>query len=91
YGVTNKFALFGVVPYVDKDLDVTVGGNRINRSDSGIGDVSVFGRYTVLQHDQPGRTFRIAPFFGVKAPTGDDNERDRYGRLPPSVQSGTGA
>jgi len=91
YGVTNKLALFGVVPYVDKDLDVTVGGNRINRSESGLGDVSVFGRYTVLQRDQPGRTFRVAPFFGVKAPTGDDNERDEFGRLPPSVQSGTGA
>ena len=91
YGVTNKFALFGVVPYVDKDLDVTVGGNRINRSDSGFGDVSVFGRYTVLQHDQLGSTFRIAPFVGVKVPTGDNKERDRHGRLPPSVQSGTGA
>jgi len=91
YGVTNKLALFGVVPYVDKDLDVTVGGNRINRSESGLGDVSVFGRYTVLQRDQPGRTFRVAPFFGVKAPTGDDNERDEFGRLPPSVQPGTGA
>ena len=50
----------------------------------------MFGRNTVLQHDKPGRTFQIAPFFGVKAPTGDD-ERDRFGRLPPSVQPGTGA
>ncbi len=91
YGVTNKLAMFGVVPYVDKDLDVTVNGNRINRSESGLGDVSVFGRYTVVQHDQPGRTFRVAPFFGVKAPTGNDNESDEFGRLPPSVQSGTGA
>lgn len=91
YGVTNKLALFGVLPYLDKDLDVTVAGNRINRSESGLGDVSVFGRYTVVQHDQPGSTFRVAPFFGVKAPTGDDDERDKFGRLPPSVQSGTGA
>ena len=91
YGLTNKLALFGVLPYVDKDLDVTVAGNRINHSESGLSDVSVFGRYTVIQQDQPGSTFRVAPFFGVKAPTGDDNERDRFGRLPPSVQSGTGA
>lgn len=91
YGATNKLALFGVVPYVDKDLDVTVGGNRINRSESGLGDVSVFGRYTVAQHDQLGRTFRIAPFFGVKAPTGEDDVRDRFGRLPPSVQPGSGS
>jgi hypothetical protein len=91
YGVTNKLALFGVLPYIDKDLDVTVAGNRINRSESGLGDVSVFGRYTVVQRDQLGSTFRVAPFFGVKAPTSDDDERDRFGRLPPSVQSGTGA
>jgi len=91
YGVTNKLALFGVLPYVDKDLDVTVAGNRINRSENGLGDVSVFGRYTVVQRDQPGSTFRVAPFFGIKAPTGDDNERDEFGRLPPSVQSGSGA
>lgn len=91
YGVTNKFALFGVLPYVDKDLDVTVGGNRINRSESGLGDVSMFGRYTVVQRDQSGRTFRVAPFFGVKAPTGNDDDRDEFGRLPPSVQSGSGA
>lgn len=91
YGVTNKLALFGVLPYVNKDLDVTVAGNRINRSESGFGDVSVFGRYTLVQHDQPGRTFRVAPFFGVKAPTGEDDESDEFGRLPPSVQSGSGA
>jgi hypothetical protein len=91
YGVTNKFALFGVLPYVDKDLDVTVGGNRINRSESGLGDISMFGRYTVVQRDKPGRTFRVAPFFGVKAPTGDDDDSDKFGRLPSSVQSGSGA
>jgi hypothetical protein len=39
----------------------------------------------------PGRTFRIAPFAGVKAPTGDDNKRDMFGRLPSSVQPGSGA
>lgn len=91
YGVTPKLAVFGVLPYVDKDLDLTVGGSRLARGASGIGDVSLFGRYTLLQRDQPGRTFRVAPFLGVKAPTGDDNERDGLGRLPAAVQSGTGA
>ncbi len=91
YGLTHKLALFGVLPYVDKGLDFTEAGSRISRSASGLGDASVFARYTLVQHDQPGRTFRIAPFAGVKAPTGDDDNRDMIGRLPPSVQSGSGA
>lgn len=91
YGVTHKLALFGVLPYVDKRLDLTVAGSRIRRSASGLGDASVFARYTLVQRDKPGRTFRVAPFAGVKAPTGDDDKGDSLGRLPPSVQSGSGA
>jgi len=91
YGVTHKLALFGVLPYVDKKLDLTVSGNRIRRTASGWGDASVFARYTLVQRDKPGRTFRVAPFAGVKAPTGDDDNRDMFGRLPPGVQPGSGA
>ncbi|NNE88802.1 MAG: transporter [Silicimonas sp.] len=91
YGVTPRLAMFGVLPYADKDLDVIVGASRLSRSASGIGDVSLFGRFTLLQRDQPGRTFRVAPFIGIKAPTGDNDERDGLGRLPVAVQSGTGA
>ena len=91
YGVTPKLAVFGVLTYVDKDLDVTVSGNRVNRSASGFGDATVFGRYTLVQRDRPGRTFRVAPFLGVKAPTGEDDKRDGLGRLPASLQAGTGA
>jgi hypothetical protein len=91
YGVTHKLALFGVLPYVDKELDLTEAGSRVNRTSSGLGDASVFARYTLLQRDYPGRTFRIAPFVGVKAPTGDDDNRDMFGRLPPDMQSGSGA
>jgi len=39
----------------------------------------------------PGRTFRIAPFAGVGLPTGDDDERDRFGRLPQLLQLGSGS
>ncbi len=91
YGVTHKLALFGVLPYVDKRLDLTVAGSRIKRSASALGDASVFARYTLVQRDKPGRTFRVAPFAGVKAPTGADDKTDMFGRLPPSVQPGSGA
>lgn len=69
YGVTGDFALFGVLPWLDKELDVTLpGGARVTRDTSGIADARLFGRYTVHQDDMPGRTFRIAPFLGVEDP-----------------------
>jgi len=91
YGVTPELALFGVVPYVHKNLKVTDGGGRRKRSASGLGDISLFGRYTVFRRDRPGRTLRIAPFAGLKLPTGEDDESDGFGRLPPSVQPGSGS
>ncbi len=91
YGLNHKLAMFGVVPYVDKQLDVTMSGGRVNRAATGLGDVSAFVRYTVVQRDQPGRTFRVAPFAGFKAPTGDNDRSDELGRLPPGVQPGSGA
>ncbi len=91
YGVNNQLAVFGVLPYRDNELKVTVGGLRQTRTASGFGDLTVFGRYTVVQQDQPGRNFRVAPFAGVKAPTGADNKSDALGLLPPSVQVGSGS
>lgn len=91
YGATRDFALFGVLPYLDKRLDVNAAGQRVTRSDEGIGDLTVIGRYTAYTSDAPGRTFRVAPFLGVKAPTGEDDARDGLGRLPPTVQLGTGS
>ena len=91
YGVTSNLAVFGVLPYVDKSLEMTSMGVRRTRETSGIGDLTLFGRYTVFQDDVPGRTFRVAPFFGMELPTGEDNETDGFGRLPPSVQAGSGS
>ncbi len=91
YGATPELALFGVVPYVDRELKLTDGGTRVKRSADGLGDISLFGRYTVFQRDWPGRTLRIAPFAGMELPTGEDDKSDGLGRLPPSVQPGSGS
>ncbi|MCZ6447667.1 MAG: transporter [Alphaproteobacteria bacterium] len=91
YGATSDLALFGVVPYIDKSLDISQDGARRTRSASGLGDISFFGRYTVFKRDWPGRTLRVAPFAGLELPIGDDNETDSLGRLPPSVQPGSGS
>jgi len=91
YGVTSNLAVFGVLPYVDKSLEMTSMGVRRTRETSGIGDLTLFGRYTVFKDDIPGRTFRVAPFFGMELPTGEDDETDGFGRLPASVQAGSGS
>ena len=91
YGVTRDFALFGMLPYLDKRLDMDMGGQRVTRSDRSFGDLTVIGRYTAYENNAPGRTFRVAPFLGVKAPTGRDDAQDGLGRLPPPIQLGSGS
>lgn len=92
YGATRDLALFGVLPYLSKELDLNMPpGRQVTRSTSGIGDARVFGRYTLFQRDGRGRTFRVAPFLGVELPTGDDNESDDLGQLPQPLQSGSGS
>ncbi len=91
YGINNRLALFGVLPYRDIDLSMNMGAGKIKRSNSGLGDVSAFARYIFQQNNQPGRTLRLAAFAGLKAPTGDDTARDSLGTLPPPLQLGTGS
>lgn len=92
YGVTGDLALFGVLPYLDKRLELTDGlGGRLARSTRGIGDARLFARYTIVQDDRPGATFRVAPVAGIELPTGDDNDADSFGRLPPPLQLGSGS
>jgi len=91
YGATPKLALFGVLPYVDKHLDATMDGARTRRDAQGIGDALFFGRYTGYQVDRPGDTFRIAPFAGLKTPTGSHSQRDASGLVPRILQPGTGS
>jgi len=91
YGVTGRLALFGVLPYVDKELELDTAGGRVTRKASGAGDLSMFARYTLVRRDARARTFRVAPFAGFEIPTGDDDERDALGRVPPPLQPGSGA
>jgi len=91
YGLHNKLAVFGALPYRDKSLEITKNGVRQVRSTSGLGDFTVFGRYTVIQIDGPGRTFRVAPLAGVELPTGENDATDALGRLPQMVQAGSGS
>ncbi|PHR62827.1 MAG: hypothetical protein COA47_01855 [Robiginitomaculum sp.] len=86
YGVTSKLALFGVIPFAQKRLQTPIA----HRQSTGFGDARVFARYTMIQRDGRGNTFRIAPFIGAKLPLGASNRKDQLGRLPQAVQPGSG-
>lgn len=87
YGFTEKFALIGIAPYLDK----TFKAGGVERGDHGLGDVTLLGRYQVFQLDRPGETFRAQLLGGLKLPTGEDDERDTLGRLPQPLQLGSGS
>ncbi len=43
YGVNSDLAIFGVLPYLDKELDVTTpSGQRVTRDTNGIGDARLW-------------------------------------------------
>ncbi|WP_337847923.1 transporter [Sphingomonas sp.] len=92
YGVTSDVAVFAMLPYLDKELRLTLpDGQRIKRRSSGLGDAQFFVRYTAIQIDRPGANFRIAPFAGIKLPTGEDKDADRFGLVPQPLQPGSGS
>ncbi len=91
YGVTADIAVFGVLPILDKNLQLTAIDGHLERDTSGIADASVIGRYTLYKDNAPGRTLRIAPFLGIELPTGDDNDSDSNGSLPAPLQLGSGS
>ncbi|MFQ6004931.1 MAG: transporter [Woeseia sp.] len=70
YGSTSKLAFFGVLPLVAIDSKI----GDVSASESGLGDAALFARYEVFRSDQLGRTLRIAPYAGVRLPTGRDGK-----------------
>ena len=87
YGIDETLSLFAVLPYFAKRLEVAGGARDAN----GIGDVRAFARYTVVRKNWTARALRLSLFGGVETPTGDDGVSDGRGRLPASVQPGSGS
>ncbi len=70
YGATSKLAFFGVLPLIDISREI---GN-VKASKFGLGDAVLFARYELFRSDQPGRTLRVAPYAGIRLPTGRDGK-----------------
>ena len=91
YGVTERFTVFGVVPYFDKSIELNTPMGRLTRGDAGIGDLRFLFRYTVRQWDRPKETLRLAPFVGLEVPSGNNDADDTLGPLPAPLQLGSGS
>ena len=61
YGFSPRLAGFAALPWLSKELE----SSGLTRRAEGLGDLTLFGRYTLFQNDSPGRTFRVAPVLGV--------------------------
>lgn len=88
FGATPRLALFASAPFVFKKRDAA---NGPDRNASGLGDVRLFARYTVLQADAPGGAFRLSPFAGLELPTGETGKADALGPVPAALQPGSGS
>jgi hypothetical protein len=85
YGLTPRWALFVNLNQGFLSLD-----QPSPQSTGGAGDLVIFARNTLFKVDKPRSTFRIAPFAGLYAPTGN-NHQLAAGRLAPGpLQSGSG-
>ncbi len=82
YTVTPRFSLSLGVPYVDASWSVPLPiqpepGPRSQQDASGIGDVSLTGRYWLIDPVRADRG-NVSLGLGVKAPTGDEGVTDVY-------------
>lgn len=91
YGLNSRVALFAIEPFLSKQIEVTTPAGRVTRATTGFGDLTAMARVTALAVDRPGETIRLAPFAGLKLPTGRDDEADGLGRLPRPLQLGSGS
>jgi len=91
YGLHPRVTVFGILPFLYKRLELNTPAGRQTRSTSGFGDLGMLVRVTALTFDRPGETLRLAPFVGLKLPTGANGEADELGRLPQPFQLGSGS
>jgi len=102
YSVNEDLMILGVLPYkkngMDGELNVLADGTLEAISDmrgdsSGLGDISVIGRYSFFKRHTIDATTTVAALFGIKLPTGrtDSKTNDGMEFLDSHMQPGTGS
>ncbi len=94
YSITPDWSAMITVPYVSKtniDFDSTTNTNP-GVITSGLGDISLTGRYTLYNSHSPEGTVIGGLLFGVKLPTGSTSEKNEQGNpVDRHAQPGTGS
>ena len=90
-GLTERWTTIIVVPYLDKSMEFSTDAGRRKRSDRGLGDIRTLIKYRAYTINKPGESHRLGVFGGVEWPTGQDDEKDDFGRLPAPLQLGSGS
>ena len=92
YGLTSRQTLMLVVPVVNAELETSgPNGNEVEREAGGLGDIVLFHKFRFFTQDAFSFTQRLSLISGIKLPTGDNTRSDKLGRLPSSVQPGSGS
>jgi hypothetical protein len=94
YAINEDLTALLVIPFSVKkmtEVDETT-GETVKGTATGIGDLSLMGRYTFFKRHQLDSTSLIAGLIGVKFPTGATDKTDDAGELMDShIQPGTGS
>jgi len=89
YGVMNTVQIGAIVPYVTHvlELDDPAGPDRF--ASSGIGDVTLYGKWRYYRWDDVGKAMNFALLAGLELPTGRDDARDKGVLLAADLQPGS--
>jgi len=94
YGVTENFSVSARLPYIQRkniregELEEGMPEAHTHGDSSGIGDLLLLGQFRALAHNDTD----VSVLFGIKAPTGETNEKDNGGiRFETEFQPGTGS
>lgn len=94
YGITDDLTVSMRLPYVERkniregEIEDDEAEAHAHGDSSGLGDLVLFGQYRVLKLDNTD----VALHLGVKAPTGETNDKDDDGhRFETEFQPGTGS
>jgi hypothetical protein len=79
YGITDRLELEADVPYSSLTTGASFGTNTVRRSANGVGDVTIDGRYGVIDFRE--HPFSLDAELSISAPTGDHTKGLGDGRV----------
>jgi hypothetical protein len=91
YGLRHDLQLSLVIPWVERELDLTAPGLAGELQARGTGDVTALMKWRFHRWDAPHKALNVALIAGLELPFGEDDERDAGLVLPEDLQPGSGS